>query len=221
MSTVPHLTGFDMEQIERADDRASQSHGQRVDRPKAGLDGFEANRGQRSSTVARSSSPRAPRPVAVEARAFLGLKLEQLEHPHGLARRRHHPQAAVGCDQHQAGRGDVEHSTQRSATASTTRRRRSRRRACQPAPRRSWRVSLLLGMNLRSRRASHLRTSLVSVTCRDATAAARRLTMAAVRDRSRRRILVTAWVEAQPPGHHASATSARHGRCRRRRPAAG
>ena len=33
--------------------------------------------------------------VAVEARSFLGLELEQLEQAHRLARRGHHPQLAV------------------------------------------------------------------------------------------------------------------------------
>jgi hypothetical protein len=37
------------------------------------------------------------------------LQLEQLEHAHGLTGRRHHPQVAVRCDQHDPSRVDVEH----------------------------------------------------------------------------------------------------------------
>ena len=47
--------------------------------------------------------------VAVQARTLLGLDLEELEHAHGLARRGHHPQVAVGRDQHETGGADVEH----------------------------------------------------------------------------------------------------------------
>ena len=47
--------------------------------------------------------------VAVEAGAFLGLQLEQLQHAHGLAGGGHHPQVAVGGDQHEPGGADVEH----------------------------------------------------------------------------------------------------------------
>jgi hypothetical protein len=47
--------------------------------------------------------------VAVEARAFFGLQLEQSQHSHGLAGGGHHPQFAVGPGQHEAGRTDLEH----------------------------------------------------------------------------------------------------------------
>ena len=69
-----------------------------------------ANRGQRPSTVGQVLvHDRLAGAVAVEARAFLGLQLEQLQHAHGLAGGGHHPQVAVGRDQHEPGRGDVEH----------------------------------------------------------------------------------------------------------------
>ena len=47
------------------------------------------------------------RVVAVEARAFLGLQFEQLQHAHGFARGGHDPQVAIRCDQHESCRADV------------------------------------------------------------------------------------------------------------------
>ena len=52
---------------------------------------------------------RQRRAIAVEAGPFLRLDLEQLQHPKGVARRRHDPQLAVGPRQHDAGRSDAEH----------------------------------------------------------------------------------------------------------------
>ena len=82
--------------------------------------------------------------VAVEAGAFLGLQLEQLQHAHGLAGRGHHPQVAVGRGQHEPGGADVEHlDAAVGQHGSAARPRRSRPRACRPARRASWPAALL------------------------------------------------------------------------------
>ena len=47
--------------------------------------------------------------VTVQARAFLGLQLEQLQDPHGLAGGGHHPQVAVGPANMRPAAADVEH----------------------------------------------------------------------------------------------------------------
>jgi hypothetical protein len=47
--------------------------------------------------------------VAVQARAFLGLQLEQFQDPHGLSGGGHHPQVPVESNQHQASGPHVEH----------------------------------------------------------------------------------------------------------------
>jgi hypothetical protein len=47
--------------------------------------------------------------VTVQARAFLGLQLKELQDPHGFAGGGHHPQVAAGSGEHESGGGDVEH----------------------------------------------------------------------------------------------------------------
>lgn len=47
--------------------------------------------------------------VAVGARTFLRLQLEELYHPHRLAGRGHHPQIAAGGDEHDPGGRHVEY----------------------------------------------------------------------------------------------------------------
>ena len=110
-----------------------------------------ANLGQRSPAAARSRfTTGAPGAIAVETRAFFDLNLEQLEHPHGRARRSHQPQTAIGRRHHQTPRR--RHRAPRRSdrsTASTARRRRSRPRACPPVRRGYGPVSLLWASHLR------------------------------------------------------------------------
>ena len=107
---LAHLARVDAEQVEGADDGAPQPHRQGVHRVEPGGEGFGREPGP--ATVDRGQvlvHDRLAGAVAVEARAFLGLQLEQLEQAHRLAGRRHHPEVAVGRDEHQPGGGDVEH----------------------------------------------------------------------------------------------------------------
>jgi hypothetical protein len=86
---VPRLG---VEEVERADDRAAQPHRQRVDGAEPG--GERLVREARPTAVGPGQvlvHDRRPTAVAVQARPLLGLQLEQLEHPHHLAGRRHHP----------------------------------------------------------------------------------------------------------------------------------
>jgi len=50
-----------------------------------------------------------PGPERIQAGAFLGLQLEQLQQAHHLAGGRDQPQAARRRGQHHPGRGDAEH----------------------------------------------------------------------------------------------------------------
>ena len=50
-----------------------------------------------------------PGAEGIQAGAFLGLQLEQLQQAHRLARGGHQPQAAPGRGQHHPGGGDAEH----------------------------------------------------------------------------------------------------------------
>ena len=107
---LSHLPGLDVEQVEGTDDRAAQPHRQRVDRVEAGGERFGGESGP--AAVDRGQvlvHDWLARPVAVEARAFLRLQLEQLQHAHGLAGGSHHPQVTVWCDQHESSGVDVEH----------------------------------------------------------------------------------------------------------------
>ena len=80
-------TGVGPEQVERTDDRAPQSHRQCVRRLEAGVerDGRESGPAftARSKVIVHDQAGVA---VAVDARPFVGLQLEQLDDAHGLAR---------------------------------------------------------------------------------------------------------------------------------------
>ena len=105
-----HRPWLAVEQVEGTDHSAAQAHRQGVDRVVAGGDGFGHEPGpaavDRGQVLVHDWLTRS---IAVEARALLRLQLEQFQHPHRLAGRRHHPQLPVGCDQHQSSCVDVEH----------------------------------------------------------------------------------------------------------------
>src|SRR5581483_10439082 len=89
---------------------SSQAHGQGLDGVEPGLQRLGREPGP--SPVGRGeilAQDRLARAVAVETGAFLGLQLEQLEHPHGLAGRGHDAQVAFGSGQHEPGGSDVEY----------------------------------------------------------------------------------------------------------------
>ena len=50
-----------------------------------------------------------PGAEGIQAGAFLGLQLEQLQQAHRLAGGGHQPQISPGRDQHHPGRGDAQH----------------------------------------------------------------------------------------------------------------
>ena len=105
-----HLCRLGVEQVEGADHVAAQSHRKGVHgvKPSSMRLGGEA----RPATVRRRQAlvdDRLTGPVAVEARALLGLQLEQLEQVNRLAGRGHHPQVALERGQQQSGGSDVEH----------------------------------------------------------------------------------------------------------------
>ena len=107
---LAHLPWVDVEQVEGTDDGAAQPHRQRVDRVEAGGQRFGHKSGP--APVDRGEvlvDDCLARPVAVEARAFLRLQLEQLQQAHGLAGRSHDSQVTVWCGHHEAGCSDVEH----------------------------------------------------------------------------------------------------------------
>ena len=93
---LSHLPRVGVEEVEGPDDRAPQAHGQGVHRVEAG--GERLRREQRPPTVDRREvlvHDRRAGAVAVEARALLGLQLEQLQHAHGFAGRGHHSELPI------------------------------------------------------------------------------------------------------------------------------
>ena len=86
-----------------------QSQRQRLDRAEAGRQRLGSEQGPATGHRGQVGvHHRPPAQVAGQARAFLGLQLEQFQHPHGLAGRGHHPQLAVGPGQHEPGGADLE-----------------------------------------------------------------------------------------------------------------
>jgi hypothetical protein len=107
---LSHRPRLDVKQVEGTEDSAAQPHGQRVYGVEAGGERFGGESGPAAVEGGQFLvHDWLPCPIAVEARAFLRLQLEQLQHAHSLAGGRHHPQVAVWGDQHESRGVDVEH----------------------------------------------------------------------------------------------------------------
>ena len=105
-----HLARVEVEQVEGADDGATQAHGKRVYRADPGGERLPSEPGPASVDLGQVLVHNGPAAhVTVQARAFPGLQLEQFQQPHGLTGRRHHSQVAVGPDQHEPGRVDTQY----------------------------------------------------------------------------------------------------------------
>ena len=112
-----HISRLDVEQVEGADDRAPQPHGQGMDGVETGGKGLSSETGP----AARGHGEvcldgRLAASVTVEARSFFGLQLEELQYPHGFAGGSHDPQLAVGPASMSPAAPTPSTSTQRSAS---------------------------------------------------------------------------------------------------------
>ena len=108
-SSSSRRAGFAAEQVEGADDLGAQPHRHGIGGSEPGFEGDGGEAGPAAvggGEVLVDDGFAAA--IAVQARSFLRLQLEQLDDPHRLAGRRHHPQLAVGGDEHDPGGGDVE-----------------------------------------------------------------------------------------------------------------
>ncbi len=86
-----HLSRLDTEEVERADDRPAQSHGNRVHGPETGGDRFGGeSRPARAVRGQIAVRDRLPGAITVETGTLLRLQLEQLQDAHRLAGGRHH-----------------------------------------------------------------------------------------------------------------------------------
>ena len=104
-----HRRPGDAEQIQGAEGHLPQPQRQRGRRLETGLQGGGGERRPAARPGLQVLVPdRLPGTEGVQARAFLGLQLEQLQQAHRLAGGGHQPQAARGRSQHHPCGGDAE-----------------------------------------------------------------------------------------------------------------